>query len=201
MWNRAENQVEFYFIRHGYTSSNLAGKYLGKTDEELSKAGITELKNNLASKYDFVNQGHVRFFFGPMKRCRQTAQALNNDVIWETVEEFTEIDFGDFEGLSYKELSGNDNYQKWIDSNGEIPFPNGEAKDNFIERSMKGFTKIKNLITENEKVCCVLHGGNIMAILSSITKEEYYSFQVKPGRGYHCLIDIDKLELIEIEEI
>ena len=43
MWNRAENQITLVLIRHGATKANMENRYLGKTDEVLSKEGEMQL--------------------------------------------------------------------------------------------------------------------------------------------------------------
>ena len=63
----------------------------------------------------------------PMRRCKQTAEiilpvAQHNKI--HTVKEFAEMDFGEWELKSYKELSTDirfrDSYQAWIDSGGTL---------------------------------------------------------------------------------
>ena len=34
----------------------------------------------------------------------------------------------------------------------------------------------------------IAHGGTIMAVLSHLTKEEYFNFQVECGDGYLCTL-------------
>ena len=41
MWNRSENQIEVYLIRHGATNANREHRYLGRTEEPLSEEGLT----------------------------------------------------------------------------------------------------------------------------------------------------------------
>ena len=43
MWDRSENQITLILIRHGATKSNEERRYLGKTDESLSKEGAQQL--------------------------------------------------------------------------------------------------------------------------------------------------------------
>ena len=35
-------------------------------------------------------------------------------------------------------------------------------------------------------ITAVVHGGTIMAILSSLNKDEYYNYQCKNAEGYIC---------------
>ena len=62
------------------------------------------------------------------------------------------MDFGQFEGKNYEELKDNPDYQKWIDSNGTLPFPGGESREQFIRRSMEGFDRMmSDILKRSEK--------------------------------------------------
>ena len=52
-----------------------------------------------------------------------------------------ECDFGIFENKNYQELSGNPEYQAWIDSSGTLPFPEGESQEMFQKRCVRGFAR------------------------------------------------------------
>ena len=146
-----------------------------------------------------------------MKRCVQTAELLfeRNPIL---IPEWKEIDFGQFEGKNYEELKDDPCYQKWIDSNGTLPFPGGESREQFIRRSMEGFDRMMyDILKRSEKntgiqtdtdsqylkcdrgteipVTAVVHGGTIMAVLSSLTGGEYFDFQVKNGEGYETVLE------------
>lgn len=109
-------------------------------------------------------------------------------------------------------MKDNPDYQKWIDSNGTLPFPGGEPREQFIRRSMEGFDRMmSDILIKSEKntriqngtetqdlknnceteipVVAVVHGGTIMAVLSSLTGGEYFDFQVKNGEGYETVLE------------
>ncbi|MFR2606513.1 MAG: hypothetical protein ACLTAX_15870 [Waltera sp.] len=46
------------------------------------------------------------------------------------------------EGHNYQELSGDPAYQRWIDSGGTLPFPEGESREEFIRRNVAGYEKM-----------------------------------------------------------
>ena len=141
MRNRPENQIEIRLtlIRHGATLSNKEGRYLGKTDEALSPEGIGMLKKAVTGgNYPTADL----LFSGPMKRCLETAQILYPGQTPIFVPEWTEMDFGAFEGHNYQELSGDPAYQRWIDSGGTLPFPEGESREEFIHRNVAGYEKM-----------------------------------------------------------
>lgn len=120
-------------IRHGKTAGNLAGRYIGcRTDEPLCPEGIAQLREG---RYPAVE----RVFASPLRRCRETARLLYPAMEMEIVEDFRECDFGAFEGLSYADLNGRADYQAWLDSGGEAPFPGGESKAEFSRRCVRAF--------------------------------------------------------------
>ena len=197
MRNRTEDQIEIHLtlIRHGATLSNKEGRYLGKTDETLSPDGIRTLEKSVTDRiYPIADV----LFSGPMKRCLETAQILYPGQTPICIPEWTEMDFGTFEGHDYKELSGDPAYQNWIDSGGTLPFPGGESREEFIRRSVAGCEKmLYHMKTIREKsaasgqgdrniqnVSAVVHGGTIMALLSYFLGGEYFDYQVKCGQGY-----------------
>ena len=173
-----------YLIRHGKTAGNLTGRYIGATtDEPLCSQGIAELQTRA---YPAVQ----RVFVSPMKRCKQTASLLYPGVKQIVVPDLRECDFGEFENQNYLELAGNANYQKWIDSNGMLPFPGGESREEFQTRSVKAFEKLEQFWKVNgyqgQTAALVVHGGTIMSILEKvgIPKRSYYDFQTGNGEGY-----------------
>ena len=195
MRNRTENQIKLILIRHGETAANKEHRYLGRMDETLSIEGKEKLlqyeKQGKYPKVDMV-------FTSPMKRCKETAQILYAAVTTREIPEWTEMDFGDFEGKNYTELQYDECYQAWIDSNGILPFPNGECREGFIERCMQGMDKLIQSLYEEmadrkiENVAAVVHGGTIMALLSSICGGEYFDYQVKNGEGFVCSLTLER---------
>ena len=187
--------AELILIRHGKTAGNLLGRYIGsRTDEPLCDEG----REGLAGKQlPEVEQLYV----SPMKRCVETAEILWPEFDRKEMQKVTDLrecDFGDFENKNYKELSGNGDYQAWIDSNGTLPFPNGESMDAFKSRCLEAFARIVEEVSGAEqewiasgktgifRAGIVVHGGTIMAILEQYgyPKRAYFDYQVKNGCGY-----------------
>ena len=171
--------MKWVLIRHGQTQGNRERRYIGwRTDEPLCAQGIEALKQGA---YPAVRS----VFISPMKRCRETAGLLYPGVPAEVVRDFRECDFGEFENKNYAELSGRSDYQAWIDSGGEMPFPGGEARAAFAQRCVRAFDELKK--RDMQEDCAVIaHGGTIMAIMEQYARPEgsYYEFQVKNGEGY-----------------
>ena len=187
--------AELILIRHGKTAGNLLGRYIGsRTDEPLCDEGREGLAGKQLPEIE-------RLYVSPMKRCVETAEILWPGFDRKKVQKVTDLrecDFGDFENKNYKELSGNGDYQAWIDSNGTLPFPNGESMDAFKSRCLEAFARIVEEVSEAEqkwiasgktgifRAGIVVHGGTIMAILEQYgyPKAAYFDYQVKNGCGY-----------------
>lgn len=202
MRNRTENQIELVLIRHGATKANEERQYLGRTDEELSEKG----KEALRLKKEQLMYPDVDILYGsPMKRCRQTAELLYPQLDMIPVKEWIEIDFGAFEGKNYKELQTDERYQAFIDSNGMLPFPDGESREDFIKRCRAGFLKIllEDSCHGKKRVGIVVHGGTIMALLSSYTQKDYFDYQVATGEGYICTVKWSEaaIEITDVKKL
>ncbi len=185
-----EITTELTLIRHGMTASNLEHRYLGRTDEGLSEEGVREL---LRKKEGGLYPVPEYLFAGPMTRCGQTAELLFPDREVRIIKEWTEIDFGCFEGKNYEELTGNAAYQRWIDSGGALPFPGGEGREEFIRRTVQGLERMTAFICEAEnaenavnvvKAAAIVHGGTIMALCSRLAGGDYFEYQAGNGEGF-----------------
>lgn len=187
MRNRSENQIELVLIRHGATRANEEYRYLGKTDEALSQNGVNQLLEYKRAGL-YPNLSHL--FISPMKRCRQTAEIVYPHMESTVIAEWTEIDFGAFEGKNHAELEADWRYQQWIDSNAVLAFPDGESREEFVERCDRGMRRMQRALkTEREekevkRVGIIVHGGTIMALLSSYCSGDYFDYQVANARGY-----------------
>lgn len=170
--------MSFLLIRHGLTQGNLEGRYIGcRTDEPLCPKGIAALKERMYPPATAV-------LVSPMKRCLQTAAILYPDVTPRILPALRECDFGEFEGLNYAELNGRADYQAWIDSGGELPFPGGESRADYAKRCADAFESVRH---DMQGVCAVIvHGGTIMAVMERFArpKGSYFDFQVRNGCGF-----------------
>lgn len=180
-----EIKVNMLLLRHGKTISNDFGRYLGKKDEPLSEMGKIELlKEKELKKYAMPEY----LFISPMLRCIQTADIFFPGKKPMLIPEWREIDFGSFEGKNYRELQSSPEYNAWIDSKGRSPFPQGESREAFTDRVMEGWNYVQSVFTKAEKtsvkICGIVHGGTIMALLSTLAGGEYFNYQVKNQKGY-----------------
>ena len=184
--------MEIRLIRHFATEGNLEKRYIGVTDEEIKAECVLEhtLKKEENGREEWKPELVI---VSPLRRCRQTAELIYPEYKQHIVPDFRECDFGIFEGKNYKELSGNEQYQRWIDSNATIPFPQGEDVADFKKRSVKGwYDMIKQCRLLNySDIACVIHGGTIMSVMSEIYGGGYYDYHCGNGDGYICDVALD----------
>ena len=178
-------KIQMSLIRHGKTQGNLERRYVGTTDESLCQEGReTICRYADAGLYPVVQA----VFTSPMKRCKQTAALIYPELNSQIITGLEETDFGIFEYKNYEELCQDPVYQKWIDSNGTMPFPGGESMEGFQKRCREQFARILEACLEEsvELGAFVVHGGTIMSILSGFSKVpgDYFSWQVKNGEGF-----------------
>lgn len=169
--------MELYFIRHGRTPGNKEKRYIGRTDESILPESAADLRECAArGKYGYPEV----LFVSPMKRCIETADIIYPGMEMHIISDFRECDFGSFEGKNYRELSGNPDYQKWIDSGGTMSFPEGESMEEMTNRVMKGFYKALD-VANGRDAAFVVHGGTIMAVMSRIDGGNFYDYQLDNG--------------------
>lgn len=185
--------MKIMFLRHGLTNGNLEKRYIGTTDEHLCNCGIMQLKDTRFPHSDVLISSSAL-------RCIQTAEMLfpAQKIIIE--KDFRECDFGDFEGKNYMELSNDTYYQKWIDSGGNLPFPNGESPADFRKRCISAFERTISKYKFSSSAAFIVHGGTIMAILEkyAVPQKSYFDWHCENGHGYICEWDGSELYNTEV---
>lgn len=176
--------MKIVLIRHGKTEGNIKKRYIGKTDEPLCETA------SLCLAYPECDA----VIASPMKRCLQTAEFIYPDNKVKICPDLRECDFGDFENKSYEDLKDNRKYIEWLNSGGTLPFPNGEAHSEFVERCVKGFQDV--LRPEYKSVAYVIHGGTIMAIMQSLFGGDFYDYQLSNGSMVVFNYDINRKKAV-----
>lgn len=165
-----------YLLRHGKTAWNLEGRYQGSSDIPLCEAGKREL-----SPADFSPE---RVYVSPMKRAAETAQLLFPGVQTIAVPGLEEMDFGAFEGKSFRDLADDRAYRAWVEGNCTAPCPGGEGREDFSQRVCAAFERL--MAREREQLVIVAHGGTQMAILERYGRphRDYFAWQSPNGGGF-----------------
>lgn len=96
--------MKFYLIRHGETDWNRTGRIQGMSDIPLNEAG-REQARQLADTFPAAHPGVKAVFTSPLSRAKETAEILAGALGCpvQVLPAATELSFGDFEGLTWKQ--------------------------------------------------------------------------------------------------
>ena len=185
--------MEFILVRHGKTEYNERRQYCGALDPDLSDLGRQELEHSAIKTY-LKEHTPDMVFCSPMRRTLQTAAILldGRDVPLVAVPELREIDFGDFEGRSYKDMKDDPAYTAWLDTNCEGPIPGGDFPESFRDDVEVCFESLMETCrTERvERALIVSHGGVLGTILERFAEPEKHWYEYHfPCGGFAVLKD------------
>lgn len=189
--------MKIALIRHGRTIGNVKGCFNGVTNDPLCQEGVEAL-NIYVGKNIYPNVEAV--VSSPMTRCLQTANIIYPHNKPFIVDNLKELNFGDFENKTHLQLENNPDYIKWIKSNGTGDIPNGEGFKDFTDRCVKGFYEAVYTVKDCTSTAFITHGGVIMALLTAVTGENFYTTVPKNGLGFvinwenNSIVDLKTLE-------
>jgi alpha-ribazole phosphatase len=152
-------------VRHGQTLWNLEMKYQGHCDVALTEKGIQQARlaaNRLA------NEKISAVYASDLSRALTTATCIANkhNLQVTTVPEFREINFGQWEGLTYEKISSQCTEQMTtlFTHPDEVEIPGGESFKEVKERASIALDK---LVSQHpaQTIVVVSHGGTIRTLL------------------------------------
>jgi alpha-ribazole phosphatase len=203
-----DDRVVVGLYRHGLTEENRAKKYIGWHDAILPEASRKELvlQAPLNPSYEWV-------ITSDLARCKQTAEALFQDVPNLESKLFRELHFGEWETKTYEQLKSNQAYQAWL-NDPSIQIPGGESLSGFHERLRMGWLQVRNVVIRDrydpeylekygsqppydsqiKRIAIVTHGGVIRHLLTKLTAEErsFWEWQIPFGGGYELSWTVDE---------
>ncbi len=173
--------MKLFMIRHGATAGNLEKRYVGRTDEGLTEQAVSDLKEE-ALKLREISGNVAAIITSPMKRCLETAEILFPEKLYEHVPRIqkaglSECDFGTFEYKNYLELSGDAEYQYFIDTLGREGFPGGETTEAFKARTVEAFQEVwKEIFSQTEQG---LTGHSFLSFMEERSWQSWRRFRRK----------------------
>lgn len=165
-------------IRHGQTDMNAQKLYFGKLNPPLNDLGINQ--SNLA-KEKLLDINYDNIYSSPLERAKQTAEICNylgKNIIFDS--KLEEINFGIFEGLTFKEISEKypDEVKKMEEDWKGFNYITGESLNEMFQRAIS-FLKTLDYTKTN---LVVAHWGIINCIICyfiSGTLDTYWKFSIK----------------------
>ncbi|KJS80178.1 MAG: phosphoglycerate mutase [Peptococcaceae bacterium BICA1-8] len=182
--------IRIIFVRHGQTAWNDLGLYQGHTDVPLNKAGI-EQASKAAQRLKSEKLSAI--YSSDLLRAKQTAEiiAVEHNLTVNTMTEFREINFGVWEGKTYKEI--NETYPQllktWLSEPENLKIPEGETFSEMLKRVWEG---LKTVLAkhQDETVILVAHGGTIGALICNILEIKLNNlWRIKQGNTGITIIE------------
>ena len=165
-------------VRHGQTEMNAQSLYFGKLNPPLNDLGISQAYQ---AKEKLLDIDYDIIYSSPLERAKQTAEICNyldKEIIFDS--NLEEINFGIFEGLTFKEISEQyPNEVKEMEKNWKsFNYITGESLEELYQRAVS-FLETLDYTKDN---LIISHWGIINCIISyfvSGTLDTYWKFKIQ----------------------
>jgi probable phosphoglycerate mutase len=161
------NPTRLFIARHGETEYNRNHLMQGRSiDAPLNETG----RNQAEALFRYLNQYEIhRVGSSSLIRAIQTAEPIvkHLDLNLSSSSALDEMDFGDYEGLSYMNLADElkELQKNWENGNLNIGAPGGESPRQVFERANSCVQKLLS-DQQGDTLVLVLHGRLIRILLS-----------------------------------
>lgn len=168
--------MDILIFRHAESTANASGLLAGRSPGvELSEKGKEQAAGLRTSLGDFHFDAVIS---SPIFRCLDTAKrALPNHEPILLNDDFIELDFGDWTGLSLQELATRDEWKMVQHSPSKFKFPNGESFLDLQRRVAKGITKFVDSYESSAKIALFTHADVIKMIVAWLLDSPIDKFQ------------------------
>lgn len=156
-----------YFVRHGQSELNVAGRVAGHTDTPLTAEGRNQAKKAGQQAKDL---GIEHIITSPLSRAMDTAKIIAKEIDYpedkiEVNPMFIERNFGDMEAKPYKTARNYDVVK------------NAEHSTDLIDRAQRSINYLKTL--PYKKILVVSHGSTGRALRHHIVKDQPFNHPVR----------------------
>lgn len=190
--------MRIIFVRHGETDENAARCYLGHSDPPLNDHGRKQIMDlSLQLLQDDTNEKITSIYCSDLGRAQETAQMIADLLNLIPVPTFSlrELNFGDWEGLTYEEILAQNPVELnvWITDPFTVAPPNGETLAILGARFDKWVKQVLALTGANDRIIIVSHGGPIRWFCSKWLlgdEKQFWTVEgVKHGAGLEVQYD------------
>ena len=158
-----------YFVRHGKTDWNDQFRYQGATDIPLNDEGRKQARKAAAR---LAASDIEAVFASPLARASETAgiiAGLHDGLEVEPLSELTEVNFGEWEGLTVPEIKsgfGEELFSRWKKNQLHVAVPGGETMDGLWSRACRAAEKIRHF--HGTKLLVVGHGAMFRVVFPAL---------------------------------
>ncbi|MFC6316922.1 bifunctional RNase H/acid phosphatase [Corynebacterium gerontici] len=191
VWNGATTEAtRLLLLRHGQTAMSAQRRYSGRGNPPLTELGQQQAA--AAAQHLGARGGIDAIVASPLERCQQTAKAVA-DVLGltvHTIDALQEMDFGDWDGLSFAEARAADPelHEQWLRDPNVAP-PGGESLSQVFRRVKKARAHIAETF-----------GPGTILVVSHVTpiKSVLREALGAPGTMFHKMhLDLASLSIAE----
>lgn len=185
--------IRLYLIRHGETDWNKQKKFQGWTDIDLNENGKMQAEL-LGERFKDIKVDEI--YSSPLQRSVNTAKPIaqiKNLSIIEN-ENFKEINFGEWEGLTVSEIyeKAGEDFVTFMKKPEEGTFPGDGSFANVTKRIAEGLEEVLDG-KEDKNIVIVSHGGIVRLTISYLMNF--------PGDWYNkTWIDNTSVSVIELSK-
>lgn len=160
--------MRLILVRHGQTEWNAGGRYQGQSNVALSDTGRKQARF-LAERFPVRQLDAI--YTSDLDRAKETAECVGKRLSLTVCQEkaFRELSFGDWEGLTYQEISSRwpEEAEKLFTAPDELVIPHGET---FRDLQKRALDKIYSLYEKHidQTVAVFAHGAINKTILAGL---------------------------------
>jgi broad specificity phosphatase PhoE len=186
-----------FLVRHGESTGNqhacLQGSRIGGALSELGRKQSVATASYLFDAFEELQHGNVRLVSSPSNRALETAGPIAERLTCEIEidHDLSEVDFGDWSGVSVSQLERDPGYQAWkVDPWANSP-PGGESLVRVRSRIWRAVSRLAaSADIEHQPIVLVTHFFPLMALFTILV----------PGNSLRSdNASISRFQLIEAE--
>lgn len=190
-WSAATGEpLRLVLLRHGQTEYSVARRYSGHGNPALTGTGLAQAEAAAGRLARLPELAAV--ISSPLLRTKQTAEAVSaaTGMGVEFDERLTELDFGNWEGLTFAEAAERDPewHRDWL-RDPTVPTPGGESFDQVYRR-----------VLDAQQGLLERFGGGTVVLVSHVTPIKTLlriGLDAGPAMLYRCHLDLAALSRVD----
>lgn len=171
-------------VRHGHVEGIAPPRFRGRADLPLTDRGERQahaLRDRIAQEWlpDVA-------YSSPLCRCLRTATIIAQpfDLAVEPVDDLTDFDYGQWQGLTHDEVHASwpEAWARWRNTPHLVTIPGGESLPNLVGRSVRALHEILNRHRDQTIVVAAHNSVNRVLLLHALDLplQRYWSIQQAP---------------------
>ncbi|TNC23228.1 bifunctional RNase H/acid phosphatase [Amycolatopsis alkalitolerans] len=192
-WTGAQGKpTRLLLLRHGQTELSVERRYSGRGDIPLTELGRQQAEAAAKRVAAMADGETLPVVASPLSRAKQTAQAVADALgsRVETHQGLLETDFGEWEGLTFREAAERDPelHARWL-GDISVPPPGGES----FERVHSRVLAVRDELTRE-------HAGGTVVVVSHVTPIKSLlrlGLDAGPSLLFRLHLDLASLSIVE----